>query len=49
MQLSKKEKIFSELFFTFSKLRFNFKILRKKITFIPDVFLHLRSPNYLVK
>ena len=49
MQLSKKEKILSEFFFTISKLRFNLKIFKTKITFIADVFLHLRSPNYLVK
>ena len=49
MQLSKKQKIFSQFLFKFSKLRFNFKIFKKKITFIADVFWHLPSPNYLVK
>ena len=48
MQISQKQKTFSEFFLTSLKLRFNFEHLKKKMTFIADVFLNLRTPKNLV-
>ena len=50
MQISKKQKIFSEFFFTFCKFRFNFQHFQKeKMTLTGDVFLNLRIPKYEVR
>ena len=40
MQLSKKQKTFSEFFSAFFKSRLNFQYVEKKMTLIPDVFLY---------
>ena len=49
MHLSQKGKIFSEFFFSFSKLRVNFEDFIKKMTLTVDVFLNLRTPKYVVR
>ena len=49
MQLPQKQKNFWQLFFTFYKFRFNFKIFKKKITLIADVFLNLRTPEDFIR
>ena len=48
MHLSQKQKIFSEIFFAFSKFTFLFQLFRKKMTLIADVFLNLRTLNNVV-
>ena len=48
-QLSQKQKAFSEFFRPFSKSTLNFEHLRKKITFIADLFPKLRTPKNLVR
>ena len=45
MQLSLKQKAFSQLFFAFSKVALNFKIFKKNMSLIIDVFPKLRTPN----
>ena len=45
MQLSQKEKSFSEFFAEFFKSTLNFKHLEKKITLIYFVFSKLRTPK----
>ena len=40
MQLSKKQKTFSEFFSAFLKSRLNFQYFEKKMILIPDVFLY---------
>ena len=50
MQLSQKPKIFSHIFFTFSKFGFNFEhFKKKKMAVIADVFLNLRSSKKVVR
>ena len=49
MQLSQKQKIFSEFFFVFSKFSFNFKNFSRKMTLIVDVFLNLPTPKNVVR
>ena len=49
MQLSQKQKIFCQFFFTFCKFRFNFEHFQKKMTLIADVFLKLRTPENVVR
>ena len=49
MQLSQKQKMFSEFFFVFSKFSFNFKIFSRKMTLIVDVFLNLPTPKNVVR
>ena len=43
MQLSEKQKIFSEFFFAFSKFSFNFELFQQKVSLIADVFLKLKD------
>ena len=45
MQLSQKQKMFSQFGFGFCKFRFNFERFLKNITLIVDVFLNLRTPK----
>ena len=45
MQLSYKQKTFSQYFFAFYKFRFNFEHFQKKMTLIADVFLNLGTPK----
>ena len=49
MQLSKKQKTFSEFFSAFLKSRLNFQYFEKKMTLIPDVFLYWRTLKYAVR
>ena len=49
MQLSQKQKTFSQFLAAFWKARLNFEHLQKKITLIADVFPKLRTPKYFVK
>ena len=49
MQLSQKQKMFSEFFFVFSKFSFNFKNFSRKMTLIVDVFLNLPTPKNVVR
>ena len=49
MQLSEKQKMFSEFFFAFSKFSFNFQNFQEKMTFIVDVFLNLPTPKNVVR
>ena len=45
MQLSQKQKTFSQFFAAFSKSRFNFDHSEKKMTLTPFLFPKLRSPK----
>ena len=50
MQLSQKQKVFSQFLFAFSKFRFNFELFQKKND--PDILnvvLNLRSPRNMVR
>ena len=49
MQLSKKQKTFSEISFAFLKSMLNFKDLPKKMTLIPDVFREIPAPKNMVR
>ena len=49
MQLSQKQKLFSQFFSAFSKSRLNFEDFKKRITRIAYVFLKLWIPKNLVK
>ena len=49
MQLSHKQKTFSEFFFAFLKSILNFKHFQKKMTLIADVFPELLAPKNLVR
>ena len=49
IQLSQKQKNFSDLFFAFLKSILNFKHLPKKMTLVADVFLVIRSPKNMVR
>ena len=50
IQLSQKPQNFSEIFFEFSKFRFNSDHLeKKKVTLIADVFLNCRIPKNMVR
>ena len=48
MELSKKEKTFSEFISEFLKWRLNFERFETKMTFIPDVFPKFRTPKNVV-
>ena len=48
MQLSQKQKTFSELFSASLKSRLNFEHIQKKMTLIPNVFPKLRTCKNLV-
>ena len=49
MQLSQKQKIFSQFVFAFSKFRLNFEHFQKEMTLLADAFLNLRSPRNVVR
>ena len=49
IQLSQKQKIFSEFFFAFLKSILNFKHLPKKMTLIADVFREIPAPKNMVR
>ena len=49
MQLSPKQKKFSQFLFAFSKFTLNFNISKKKMTLIADVFRKLRTPKNMVR
>ena len=49
MQLSKKQKAFSDVFLQFWNVDKIFNIIRKKITLIADVFPKLRIPKDIVR
>ena len=49
LQLSQKQKIFSEVIAAFSKARLNFEHFQKKLTLITDVFPKLRTRKNVVK
>ena len=50
MQLSQKQKTFSEFFFAFSKSILDFKHLpKKRMTLIADVFLEIPAPKNIVR
>ena len=48
MQLSQKQKSFSEIFFAFFKSKFNFKQFPKKMTLIGDVSPETPIPKNMV-
>ena len=48
MQLSKKQKTFSEIFFTFLNCLLNLKHLPKKMTLIADVFLEIPATKNML-
>ena len=48
MQLSEKEKTFSELFFPVLKSILNFKDFPKKMILVADVFLEILAPKNMV-
>ena len=48
MQLSQKRKIFSNSLLHFLNLHSIFNIFEKNMTLIANVFLHLRTPKYVV-
>ena len=48
MQLSEKEKTFSELFFPVLKSILNFKHFPKKMILVADVFLEILAPKNMV-
>ena len=49
MQLSQKQKIFSEFFLQFGNLDSILNIFKKQMTLIADVSLNLRTPKNLVR
>ena len=49
MQLSKKQKTFCEIFFTFLKSILNFKHLPKEMTLIAYVFPEIPAPKNMVR
>ena len=49
MELSQKEKNFSEPFSAFSKSRLNFEHIQKKMTLIANVFPKLRTSENVVR
>ena len=49
MQLSQKQKTFSQFFFDFLNLDSSFYIFKKKMALIADVFLNLRTRNNVVR
>ena len=49
LQLSQKQKTFSEVIAAFSKARLNFEHFQKKLTLITDVFPKLRTRINVVK
>ena len=49
IQLSQKQKNFSDLFFAFLKSILNFKHLPKKMTLIADVFPEIQAPKNMVR
>ena len=49
MQLSQKEKTFSQLLAPFLKARLNFEHFQKKMTLIAHVFSKLRTPKNMIK
>ena len=49
MQLSLKQKYFSECFSQLLKYSFNFEHFQKKLTLIADVFPKLRTPKKVVR
>ena len=49
IQLSQKQKIFSELFFALFKSILNFKHCQKTITLITDVFWEIPAPKNMVR
>ena len=49
IQLSEKEKKFSEFFFAFLKSIINFKHITKKMTLIADVFWKIAAPKTMVR
>ena len=48
MQLSKKQKIFSQFFAPFLKSTSNFEDFEKKMTLTADVFQKFKTPKYMV-
>ena len=49
MELSQKQKIFSEFFSSFFKSSFNLEHFQKKLTLIADVFPKLQNPKNMVR
>ena len=49
IQLSQKQKNFSEFFFAFLKSILNFKYLSKKVSQLADVFPDIPPPKYMVR
>ena len=49
MQLSQKQKPFSEFFFAFSEFILNFEYFQKKMTLIADVYLNLQTSKNVVR
>ena len=49
MQITQKQKPFSELVSSYFKSILNFERFQKKMTLIADVFPKLRTPKYVVK
>ena len=49
MQLSQKQKIFSQFFSAFLKSRSNFEHIKKKMTLIANVFPKLQTPKNAVR
>ena len=49
MQLSQERKRLSQIFFAFSKFRFNFENFPKTMNLIADVFLKIRTPKNVVR
>ena len=49
MELSQKQKSFSQFFFAFLKSIFNFKHLPKKMTLIADVFPEIPAPKNMIR
>ena len=49
MQLSQKQKKFSQFLAAFLKARSNFEQFQKKMTLIAYVFQKIRTPKYVVK
>ena len=49
LQLSQKQKIFSEFYLAFLKSILNFKHMPKKMTLIADVFPEITAPKNMVR
>ena len=49
MQLSQEKKNISYLFLDFQNSNLILNIFKRKMTFIPDVLLHLRTPKDVVR